>query len=63
MLYVQENLDYHVTANCLADAASRAFGAVLNKIKFIKNCRYQTYAKLYESGIKPIGVIHCKVIH
>ena len=51
---LHESLNYNITVNCLADAASRAFGAIINKLKYIKNCRYQTYTKLYESGIVPI---------
>jgi exonuclease III len=51
---LDENLDFTVTANTLADAAGRAVGSLVNKCIKSNNLVFKTYSKLYESCIIPI---------
>ena len=44
-----------VIANVLVEVASRAFGSVWNNVKEMKDLRYQTYTRLYESCVVPIA--------
>ena len=53
-LIFDEFLDYNATAAVLADSAGRALGAIYNKYKVNKGFGYETYTKLYESGVVPI---------
>ena len=54
-------LDYNVTANMLANSASRALSALYNKFKFNKGLGYLTYTKLYNTGIVPILDYACGI--
>ena len=49
-----EYLDFNVTAKALADAGSRALGAVINKYVSINGLGYYTFSKIYQSGVCPI---------
>ena len=38
----------------LAEAGGRALAKVINKFKYLKNCGYVTYTKLFESTVEPV---------
>ena len=49
-----EHLDFTVTANILADSAGRALGGVISKCIRQNSLMYNTYTKVYHTGIVPI---------
>ena len=49
-----ENLKYEKCIKSLADSASRALGAIINKFKCLKNVGFNTFEKLYDCGVIPI---------
>ncbi len=49
-----EHLSYEITATTLAESAERAMGGVISKFKSLKNVGFQTFSKLYYSGIVPV---------
>ena len=49
-----EHLDFTTTANVLAEAASRALGSVINKCLKHNSIMYNSYTKVYNSGISSI---------
>ena len=49
-------LDYAVTADILANAASRALGGIINKMQLVKDVKYSTYTKLYDICVRPICI-------
>ena len=49
-----EFLDYNVTATVLADSAGRALGSIYNRFKQNKGFGFDTYTKLFNSGVTPI---------
>ena len=51
---LNEHMDFTVTASSLSNAASRALGLLRFKLKSLKDCRYNTFTKLYSSYICPI---------
>ena len=51
---LNEHLDFNVTAKSLSGAASRAVGMLRYRLKSLKECRYNTFTKLYSSYICPI---------
>ena len=53
-IVINEHVDYNVTAKILADAANRALGSIINKYKSINGLGYNTYTKLFNSGVCPI---------
>ena len=53
-IVVNEHLDFSVTAAVLAGSAGRALGSLYSKYKLNKGFGYDTYTKLYHSGIVPI---------
>jgi hypothetical protein len=53
-LYLDEYLNYNVTAKFLGSAGNRALGAVINKFKVFNGLGYQTFTKLFEIGVCPI---------
>ena len=53
-IVLDEHLDYNTTACVLADSAGRALGSIYNKFKLNKGFGYNTYSKMYESGVIPI---------
>ena len=48
---INENLDFTVTAECLAESAERALGMLINKFFANKHMSFQTFTKLYNSCI------------
>ena len=53
-LIFNEFLNFKITAEVLADAGGRALGAIYNKYKTNKGFGYETYTKLYNSGVIPV---------
>ena len=51
---LNENLDYKVCAQDLADAGDRALGSLISKFKPYKGIGYSRFTKLYEQGVIPI---------
>ena len=51
---MQENLDYKITGNKLAEGANRALGKLLGKYYSNKGLGYKTYSALYETCVCPI---------
>ena len=51
---MNENLDYEVFAQELADAGYCAIGSLISKFKPYKGVGYSTFTKLYEQGVIPI---------
>ena len=52
---LNEFLDYNVCAQELAEAGGRALGAIIAKFKTFKNIGFETFSKLYNSGVIPIS--------
>ncbi len=38
----------------LAGAGGRAMGSIISKLKSVKNVGFETYTKLYHSGVVPV---------
>ncbi len=53
-VYLDEHLDYRTTAGTLAGAAGRALGGVISKFKSLRNVGFETFTKLYHSGVVPV---------
>ena len=54
-VYLDEHLKFtHCKSTSVSDSGSRAFGGILSKLKYIKDIRYKTYTKLYNSHVCPI---------
>ena len=53
-IVLDEFLDFSTSAELLADAGGRAFGALRNKIQHLKDIRYNTYTKMYCTAVAPI---------
>ena len=51
---LDSSLDFGVTAAVLAESAGRALGTIYSKFKSNKGLGYETYTKLYNSGVIPI---------
>ena len=51
---LEEHLDFNVTANILAEGASRAVGSVVNTCIKNNNLKYSTFTKLYDTCVVPI---------
>ncbi len=47
-------MDFNTTANLLAGAAGRALGSVISKFCGLKNVGYNTFQKLFDTGVSPI---------
>ena len=52
---LNEFLDYQVFALELAEAGGRAFGRINSKFKTFKNIGFNTFTKLYHTGVVPIN--------
>lgn len=57
---INENLDYTITSNELAKAASKALGGILG-MHFQSGLRYDTYCKLYEAKVATIMDYACPI--
>ncbi len=53
-IIINEFLEFEVTASTLADAASRRLGVVIGKIKHLSDLRFETFEKLFTTGVVPI---------
>ena len=53
-LVLDEHLDFNVTTSVLAGSAGRALGAVSTKFNQLKGMGFNSYAKLYNTGVTPI---------
>ena len=53
-LVLDEYLNFNTTSDVLAEAGGRALGGIKCKVKYIKDCGYSTYMKLYDTGVIPI---------
>ncbi len=51
---LQENLDFKITEEVLAGAASRALGATISKFKCLKNIGFNTFNKMYQTNVLTI---------
>jgi len=53
-IILDEHLTYNECVQTLADSAGRALGGVISKFKTMKDVGYDTFTKLYMSGVKPV---------
>ena len=53
-LILDEHLDYNVTASVLSGSAGRALGGICSKFKKLKGLGYQTFTKMFHTGVVPI---------
>jgi len=49
-----EHLTFNECVDTLADSAGRAIGGIITKFKSMKNVGYQTFTKLFTSGVQPV---------
>jgi hypothetical protein len=54
-IILDENMNFNSCTNTLAGSAGRALGGVISKFKALKNVRFETFTKLYESGVIPVA--------
>jgi len=53
-VYLDEFLNYSITANLLAESGGRALGCVKNILNSFKECGYNTFTHLFNNNILPI---------
>ena len=53
-IVLTEHLDYNVSANCVAQSASRAFGFLIAKCKLARGVPYNVFTKLYDAVVWPV---------
>ncbi len=53
-IFLDEFLDFKCIASTLSGAAIRALGSIISKLKSLKNVGFETFSKLYHSGVVPI---------
>ncbi len=53
-IILDEHLTFNECVETLADSAGRALGGVIAKFKSMKNVGYQTFTKLFTSGVQPV---------
>lgn len=53
-LEITEHLDYGFSVNTLANASSRAFGALVAKSRYVGGFGYATFTKLYQNCVVPV---------
>ncbi len=46
--------NFRYTASMLAGAGGRTLGSIISKFKSLKNVGFETYTKLYHSGVVPV---------
>ena len=49
-----ENLTFEKNASVLAEAAGRALGSIRSKLKYLKECGFQSFNTLFQCGVLPI---------
>ena len=50
-----EHLSFDQNASVLADSAGRALGSIRTKLKYVKECGYNTFNTLFKSGVLSIA--------
>jgi hypothetical protein len=58
---LDEHLNFNTTANTLCGASGRALGGIISKFNTFNNIGFQTYTRLYHSGVGP-GLDYCSGI-
>lgn len=53
-VFLTEYLDYSHLSEVLTGAAGRALGSIISKTRCIRNCGYDTFTKLFQSGVLPV---------
>ena len=53
-IVLDEHLLFNVTASVLANSGSRALASIYTKFDKLKGLGFQTYSKLYQTGVAPI---------
>ncbi len=53
-IYFDEFLDFKCTASMFAREGGRALGSIISKFKSLKNVGFETYTKLYHTGVVPV---------
>ena len=53
-LVLDEHLDFNNTASFIASSAGRALGGICSKFSQMRGMGYNTYTKLFETGVAPI---------
>ena len=53
-ILLQDHLDFNITANVVAQSASRALGLLIAKCKTAGGFTYDVYTKLYDSLVWPV---------
>lgn len=51
---LDEYLKYDYCIKALADSSGRALGGIISKFQSLKNAGYESYSKMYASGVQPI---------
>ena len=52
---LDEHLDFKKGVTMLSQSAGRALGGIVSKFKTLRNVGYETFTKLYETGVVPIA--------
>jgi len=53
-LHLNEHMNLEKTVAHLAAAGARALGSIRNKLFHVKDIRFSTYSKLFQTGVTPI---------
>ena len=53
-VFLDESLDFSLTAEILANAGNRALGGIINRLQTLRNVNFSTFSKLYDTGVRPI---------
>ena len=51
---MDEYLNFNTCSKILADSGGRALGAIISKLKYLKDIYFISYSKMYESGGIPV---------
>ncbi len=53
-IYLDEYLNYGKCSNILSESAGRALGGIISKFQTLKECGYNTFTKLFDTGVMSI---------
>ncbi len=53
-IFLDESLDFKCTTSMLSGVAGRVLGSIISKLNSLKNVGFETFSKLYHSGVIPI---------
>ncbi len=53
-IFLDKFLDFKCTASMLSGMTSKALGSIISKFKSLKSVGFETFSKLYHSGVAPI---------